>query len=93
MPIGGEPLSLAKVKGRTLTSIAREGGGIWSDSVEKAPGEHIVCMFDWSEANFSLFTFELINVMNGTYRPGFLSSWHGLTFPLESNSDEHGEKP
>lgn len=89
MPIGTEPLSLAKVKGRTLTSIAIEGGGIWSDSIERPSGEHIVCMFDWSESNFSLFAFELIDVMNGTYHPGFLSSWHGLTFPLESNSEEN----
>jgi Domain of unknown function (DUF6602) len=81
--IGSRPLSLAKVKGRTLTSVE---GMIWSDSIEKSPGEHIVCMLGWSESNFSLFAFELINVMNGTYRPGFSSSWHGLTFSLGLNS-------
>lgn len=77
--VGNSPLSLARVKGRTLTSV---DGLIWSDSVELSPGEHTVCMFGWSESNFSLFAFELISIMNGTYRPGFLSSWHGLTFSL-----------
>lgn len=82
VPVGSTPLSLAKVKGRTLTSVE---GMIWSDSMEKSPGEHFVCMFGWSESNFAVFAFELINVMNGTYRPGFSSSWHGLTFSVESN--------
>jgi hypothetical protein len=82
-PVGNSPLFMANVKGRTLISVE---GEIWSDSIERSPGEHVVCMFGWSESNFSLFAFELINVMNGTYRPGFTSSWHGLTFQLESNS-------
>ncbi len=83
IPVGSSPLSIAKVKGRTLISVE---GDIWSDSIEVSPGEHIVCMFGWSESNFSLFAFDLINVMNGTYRPDIVSSWHGLTLSLESNS-------
>lgn len=75
-----EPLSLAKIEGRTLTSIAKEGGGVWSDSVEVSPGVHLTCMFDWSASNFSMFAFDLIAMMNGTYDPGRGSSWHGLTF-------------
>jgi hypothetical protein len=81
--VGNSPLSLAGVKGRTLISV---DGDILSDSTEISPGEHIVCMFGWSESNFSLFAFELIGVMNGTYHPGFVSSWYGLTFSLGSNS-------
>jgi len=77
--IGNMPLFLAKIEGRTLTNIE---DGIWSDSIETSPGNHTVCMFDWSESNFALFAFELINIMNGTYRPGFLSSQHGLSFHL-----------
>jgi hypothetical protein len=81
--VGNSPLSLARVKGRTLISV---DGEIWSNSTEISPGEHIVCMFGWSESNFSSFAFDLIGVMNGTYRPGFVSSWHGLTFQIESSS-------
>lgn len=78
-----EPLFLAKVPGRTL---AFTGGDIWSDSRETSPGSHTACMFGWSESNFSLFAFELIGIMNGTYRPGFISSKHGLSFMLEPKS-------
>ena len=84
---GGEPFSLAKAKGRTLTSIARDGiGGVWSDSVEVSPGQYLTCMFSWLEANFSFFAFDLIAMMNGTYNPGLLSSRHGLTFFVNPNT-------
>lgn len=83
VPVGSTPLSLAKVKGRTLTFV---GDAIWSDSVESSPGEYTVCMFSWAVQNFALFAFDLISVMNGTHRPDRVSSWHGLTFSLESNS-------
>lgn len=83
----GEPYSLAKVKGRTLTSIARDGvGGIWSDSVEIAPGQHLTCTFHWAPAFFPDFAFDLIAIMNGTYTPGLVSSWHGLTFRVYPDS-------
>ncbi len=84
---GGEPYSLAKVKGRTLTSIARDGvGGIWSDSVEIFPGQYLTCIFHWASDHFSQFAFDLIAMMNGTYDPGRLSSWHGLTFRVYPDS-------
>lgn len=79
LEIGNAPLFLAKVPGRTL---AFTGGDIWSDSRETSPGNHTACMFGWSESNFSLFAFELINIMNGTHRPGFLSSQHAMSFEL-----------
>src|SRR5437868_13685717 len=50
LPIGENPLFLARVKGRTLLF---EDGDIWSDNVDMSPGEHIVCMFGWAESNFS----------------------------------------
>ena len=84
MSVSGSPLPpLAKMKGRTLVSVE---GGIWSDSIESSQGEYTACMFSWAVQNFAIFAFDLISVMNGTYRPGFVSSWHGLTFSLESNS-------
>jgi hypothetical protein len=82
--VSGSPLPpLAKIKNRTLVS---EEDGIWSDSKERSPGEYTTCMFSWAVQNFALFAFDLISVMNGTYRPDIVSSWHGLTFSLESNS-------
>jgi hypothetical protein len=79
LPLAGSPMYLAKPKGRTLVS---EDGDIWSDSTEISPGEHTVCIFGWSESNFSLFAFELIDVMSGTYHLGTLSSQHGLRLRL-----------
>lgn len=85
MPLGSSPLSLAKVKGRTLISMG--SACIWSDSREINPGEHVACMFGgWSESTFFRFAFDLISVMNGTYRPDRVSSLHGLTFSREANS-------
>lgn len=82
--VSGTPLPpLAKIKGSTLVSVE---GGIWSDSIESSPGIYTACLFSWAIQTFALFAFDLISVMNGTYRPGFVSSWHGLTFSLESNS-------
>ncbi len=78
LPVGAMPLSLTQMEGTLLF----EDGEIWSDNVEMSPGEHTVCMLDWAESNFSLFAFDLISVMNGTYRPDIVSSWHGLTFLL-----------
>ena len=45
-PVLGSPMYLAKPKGRTLLSI---GGDIWSDSQEVSPGNHMFCLFGWSE--------------------------------------------
>jgi len=82
-----EPIPLVKIKGRTLTSIARDGGGgVWSDSIAVSPGMHLHCMFDWTSDNFSQFAFDLIAMMNGTYDPGRLSSWHGLSFRVYPDS-------
>lgn len=83
VPVGSAPLALAKIDGRTLTSV---DGFIWSDSIESSPGEYISCMFGWAVQNFALFAFDLISVMNGTYRPDRVSSWHGLTFSIGANT-------
>ncbi len=74
----GTPIYLVKPKGKTL--ISQEG--MWSDSKEMSPGEHLVCILGWSESSFALFAFELIEVMNGTYHPGTLASKHGLRLQL-----------
>ena len=78
-PVGGTPMYLAKLKERTLIS---QEGDMWSDSKELFPDEHLVCILGWSESNFALFAFELIEVMNGTYRFGTLASKHGLRLQL-----------
>lgn len=37
-------------------------------------------MITWNEANFSIFTFDLVAQLSGTYRLGYLSSMHGMSW-------------
>ncbi len=59
----------------------------WSKSKEVWPGKHLQCLLHWSQSSFARFAFELIAVMNGTYRPGFASSLHGLSFVLPPEAE------
>ena len=43
-------------------------------------GKHIGTMLTWNEANFSIFAFNLLSQLSGTYRPGYLSSMHGMSW-------------
>jgi hypothetical protein len=49
-------------------------------------GQHVLAMMTWSDINFSKFAFDLLALLRRTYRPGFVSSFHGLDFSRgESN--------
>jgi hypothetical protein len=45
-------------------------------------GKYFSTMIDWSSANFVIFAFDLIAWLNGTYRNGFVSSFHGVDIPV-----------
>lgn len=34
----------------------------------------------WSKSNFSIFAFSVLNLLNGTYRQGYVPSFYGLNF-------------
>ena len=53
-----------------------------SESREILPGKHITANITWSASNLSWFAFDLVAVMNGTYRPGTISSNHGMFYVL-----------
>ncbi len=59
----------------------------WLKSREVEPGKHLRCLLHWTQSCFAQFAFDLIAVMNGTYRPGFASSLHGLSFVLPPEAD------
>jgi hypothetical protein len=42
--------------------------------------EHFQSNLTWGDINFSRFAFDLLAIMNGTYRPGFASSFHDIDF-------------
>ena len=55
------------------------GGACMSESVEYEPGAHFNMMLLWSENAFAQFAFDLVARLTGVYRPGFVSSFHGMS--------------
>src|SRR5260370_19833132 len=53
-------------------------GLLMADSVMIAENLHYGSMLMWSDIVFSQFAFDLIAMMQGTYRSGFLSSFYGM---------------
>ena len=45
-------------------------------------GRHLHAMILWMEHTFTEFAFDLIAMLHGTYRPGRVSSWHGVGIAL-----------
>jgi len=41
---------------------------------------HMLAQLMWGDVNFSSFAFDLLALLDGTYRPGFSSSFHGFDF-------------
>ncbi len=66
--------------GRKKISLQFDRGLPCCDSIEFAKKYHISAHLEWSEPNFSIFFFELLNRLEGTYKPGFLSSVYGLSW-------------
>jgi hypothetical protein len=49
-----------------------------SNTVQVADKVHLGSMILWSESAFAQFAFDLLAMLQGTYRPGYVSSWYGL---------------
>jgi hypothetical protein len=55
-------------------------GSPFSKSFEIKPNESLVAMLMWSEANFATFAFDIVALLNGTYRRNYISSRHGMSW-------------
>ena len=53
-------------------------GSPMSQSIKVADNLHFGSMLMWSESAFSQFAFDLIALMQGTYKSGYVSSFYGL---------------
>ena len=53
-------------------------GSPLGQSVQVADRLHLGCMLMWTESGFSQFAFDLIALMEGNYRSGYLSSFYGM---------------
>ena len=81
--LGKEPLVTLTTQKSLL------GNAVFSSSVE-CPEGHLSTMLMWTPMHFSDFAFDLLAIMNGTYRSGFVSSWHGLDFSKLGYPDPSG---
>jgi hypothetical protein len=57
------------------TSLLEIGIG---DTVQVADKVHLGAMIQWSEAGFAQFAFDLLAMLQGTFRPGYISSLYGM---------------
>lgn len=49
-----------------------------SASIQVTNELHFGAMLEWSETNFSQYAFDLVALLNGTFKIGYLSSFHAL---------------
>jgi hypothetical protein len=61
--------------GRDKVSLLKFG---WTQSVKITDNLYFAAMIIWGESHFSQFGFDLIAMMQGTYKVGFLSSFYGM---------------
>jgi hypothetical protein len=55
-----------------------------SKTLEISTGKHFSALIDWHEDGFARFAFDIVALLNGTYRPGHISSFLGRgTFAWE----------
>jgi hypothetical protein len=43
-------------------------------------GQHRSAIMTWTDVNFSKFAFDLLALLNGSYRHGHISSYYGFDF-------------
>lgn len=64
-----------------IAGIEPEGGllhGMFMTESAVVKECHLSVMMTWADTNFSQFAFDLLALLNGAYRQGFASSFHGL---------------
>lgn len=71
---GAEPM--ASLVGRSAESIVT--GTPFSNSKPQADGKHLGVHVMWSQAAFAMFAFDVVALLNGTFRTGYVSSFHGM---------------
>lgn len=50
-----------------------------SNSIETDSHSHVAALLTWGSSQFSLFAFDLLAMMKGTYQPNVMSSLHGTS--------------
>jgi len=79
--VSDQPMVPMFLDGGLLSHIALTG-------TAEVEGRHWGAMAQWSDMNFSMFAFDVLALLNKTYKQGFVSSFHGQDF-----SKWHAPKP
>lgn len=74
------------------TTIGTDGetlcdGLVYSDS-QSLGGQHWLISLRWSLSGFAQFAYDILELLRGRYRPGYLSSWHGMAYPRNLDTGE-----
>jgi hypothetical protein len=56
--------------------------GIATAATTEVEGRHQSALMTWTDINFSKFAFDLLELMNGSYKHGLISSYHGMDLSL-----------
>ncbi len=82
-----EPMRLTV--GRDQQSLL--GGLPFSDTKPLPDGtHHLGAMISWNEAEFAMFAFDMVAILNGTYRSGYASSLHGMSYVATFGATDRG---
>jgi len=60
--------------------------GLDTSTIEYSPNHHYSLFMNWNHIEFASFAFDMVAILNGTYDPRFLSSFHGFAWGDEVNS-------
>lgn len=71
------PKELNRVDSNTIDMI--RSPSTMSKSIVDSENNYYNFLLAWTPSAFSTFSFHIISTMNGTYRQGFISSFHGFT--------------
>lgn len=66
--------------GKNKGSLIRQNTLPFSKSTQISENEHFGAMISWTGAAFSMWAFDILALLNGTYRKGFRSSMYGMTW-------------
>lgn len=61
--------------------------GVTLTKTSEIAGQHRGAVMSWAGANFSRFAFDLLATLRGTYRHGYVSSFHGMVLSAKESEE------
>jgi hypothetical protein len=75
-------IQLVEAENPLVSNVGKGRDSLFSDksisnSVENRPGHHVAALLTWGVSQFSMFAFDLLAMLSGTYEPNTMSSLYG----------------